>query len=109
MQIRKAATGKMIRSRLETWRGLHADESLFSGCQQLHDRGLDDGHQGHVRVGGNGNWAEQLRSQTGSEEDCRGAIGSADDADRSGFLRGKGKNQSTEKSKEDTDLGGRPQ
>ena len=49
VEIRKAATGKIIFSRLETLRGGFIRISRSSrGRQQLHDRRLNDGHERHV-------------------------------------------------------------
>ena len=67
---------------------LHHDGTFLLGGQCLHDGRLDDGHQRHVTVGRHSDGAQQLRSQTGGNEDGSRAVGTADDGDGSGLLLG---------------------
>ena len=87
----------------------HADGAFLLGGQHLHDGGLDDGHQGHIGVGRDGDGAKQLRRQLRSGEDGRRAVRSADNADGAGLLCGKAKGTGGGVGREDTDLRGRAQ
>ena len=65
----------------DTAGGRHDDLTLFFSGQGLHDGRLDDRHQRHVGVGRHGDGAQQRRGQHGGDEDGRGAVRAADDAD----------------------------
>ena len=94
---------------------LHHDCALFLGGERLHNGRLDHGHQSHVAVRRNGNAAQQLRCQTGGNEDGGGAVCTADDGDCSGLLLGEvhntgsGQQTSAHISTKDTELSGSAQ
>ena len=62
---------------------LHLDLTHFVGGQQLHDGGLDQGDQSHVRVCCNGDSGHQIGAQLGCSVNGGGAVGAADDTDGS--------------------------
>ena len=84
----------------------HHDLTLFLGGQNLHDGGLDDRNERHVRVSGNGDGAEQLGSETGGDEDRGRAVSAADDTDGGGLLIGEAHELGADIGHEDTELGG---
>ena len=62
----------------------HPDFPLFGSGQSPHDGRLDDGNQGHIGIGGHGDGAQQIGGELARQEDGRGAVGPADDADGRG-------------------------
>ena len=84
----------------------HHDLALFLSGQNLHDGGLDDRNERHVRVSGNGDGAEQLGSETGGDEDRGRAVSAADDTDGGGLLIGEAHELGADIGHEDTELGG---
>ena len=90
--------------------GAHGDLALRRGGEGTHDGGLDDGHQGHIAVGGHGDGAQQLRGQSAGDEDGRGAVRAADDADGGGLGVVKHAGElAAHKGHEDAQLGGSAQ
>ena len=65
----------------------HADAPLLFGGDGADDRRLDDGHQGHIAVGGHHDGAQVLGAQGVGHEDGGGAVGRADDADGNGVVQ----------------------
>src|SRR5699024_4949690 len=88
---------------------LHLDLPHLLGGAELHQRGLNQRDQGHVGVGRDGDGAQQLGGQAGGQEDGRGAVGAADDADGSGVVAGEAQDHGADVGDEDAQLGGRAQ
>ena len=65
---------------------LHLNLTLLLGRQRTHDGRLDNGHEGHVRIGSHGDGAEKMWSQFGGEENSCGTVSTTDNADGSGFF-----------------------
>ena len=90
-------------------RAFHHDLTLFFGGQNFHDGRLDNRHQRHVAVRGNRDGTQQVRGQAGGDEDSGRAIGTADDADGSGFLVGEAQDFGANEGEEDAQLCGSAQ
>ena len=52
----------------------HTDLAFSLGGQQLHDGGLDDGHESHVAVSGHGNSTQKVGAQAAGQEDGGGHL-----------------------------------
>ena len=65
----------------------HADKPLFFCGHQPDHRGLNDGHQGHIAVGGHHNGPQIFRAQGIGHEDGGGAVGGADHGNGGGILQ----------------------
>ena len=85
----------------------HADPALLPGGEELDDGGLDDGHQGHVGVGGHHDGTRVIGAEVVGHEDGGGAVCGTDDGDGSGVLQLKAHHTRETQGKEDTELGGR--
>ena len=59
----------------------HYDGAFLAGCQQFHERRLNNGNECHVRISRNGNRPELIRSKTGCYKNCSRTVRTADDAD----------------------------
>lgn len=86
-------------------RGGHNDLAFFFRSKYPHDGRLDDRHQRHVTVGCHRDGTQQMGRQTGGGEDGGGAVGTADDADGSGFRPGEAQDLGADEGEEDTQLG----
>ena len=97
----------------------HLDKTLVLGRKSVHNRGLDDRNESHVRIGRNRDSAQKIGSETRGEPDRRGTVGAADDTDRGGRLDGIDiaeepgnagrETESAEEREEDTELSGTAQ
>ena len=65
---------------------LHVDAALLFRGHQLDCKRLDNGHQGHVGVGGHRDWAHVVGAQHLGNQDGGGAVRRADDSDGSRIL-----------------------
>ena len=74
------------------------------GGQQLDDRGLDNRHQGHVRIGRDHDRAGVVAPEVLADEDGGGAVGRADDADRGGVFELKAEQAGQRDGDEDAQL-----
>ncbi len=83
----------------------HSDLSLFLSGQELHNRRLDQGNQGHIGISGYGYGTEEVGSQLGSEVNRGGSVSAADDADGSCFLDIEAQDHSTCQCHKYADLG----
>src|SRR5699024_490518 len=93
--------------RLGDFAGLfHLGHAHLLGGAQLHERGLNQGDQGHVGVGRDGDGAQELGSQAGGEEDGGGAVSAANDADGGGLVAGEAQDHSADVGHEHAQLGG---
>src|SRR5690606_18451564 len=79
------------------------------GGEQSHDRRLDERHERHVAVGGDGDGAEELGGELVGDEDGGGAVGAADDADGGGLLGGEAEHGGAHEGEEQPGLGGGPE
>ena len=85
---------------------LHLDDALFLSGEQAHDDGLDNGHEGHVAVGTDGNGSHQVGRGLRGQEDGRGTVCSADDGDTCCLVGFKADSQGEHVCTEDTELRG---
>ena len=83
----------------------HLDLSLFLGGEELHDRRLNQGHQGHVGVSCYGYSTPKVRSQFRSQVNGGRAISATDDTDGSCFLHIEAQEHSAGQCYEYADLG----
>ena len=60
---------------------VHADFALGRRGEGAHDRWLNDGNQGHVRVGRHSDSAQKVGRELAGQEDRRGTVSAADDTD----------------------------
>ena len=86
--------------------GTHADLAFLLAGEGAHDGRLDEGHERHVGVSGDGHGAEDLGGEFGGEENGGGSVGSADDADGGGLLGREAGEVGAEEGGEDADLRG---
>ena len=86
---------------------LHLDLTLLLRGEELHEGRLDERHERHVGVGGNGDGAEEVGRQFAGEEDGGRTVSSADDADRRGLSLGEAQGHGREEREGDATLGGR--
>ena len=94
----------------------HLDKTLVLGRKSVHDRGLNDRNESHVRIGRNRDSAQEIGSKTRGEPNRRRTVGAADDTDRGGRLYGIDvteepgnagrETESSEEREEDTELSG---
>ena len=84
----------------------HDDLAILLAGQRLHNRRLDDRHQRHVGIRGDGDRAQQTRRELGGDVDGGRAVRAADDADCAGLSGGKAQNQRHDERQEDTQLRG---
>ena len=69
--------------------------------------GLDEGDEGHVTVGGDGDGSHEVGGELVGEEDGGGAVGATDDGDGGGFACGEAKKgDGDDEGEEDAELGG---
>ena len=87
----------------------HLDLAHLFGGEQLHNGGLDQRDQGHIRVSRDGNGREQVRCQFRGRQNSRGAVRAADDADGRRLAGLKAQSQSHQEGGEDAQLSGSAQ
>jgi len=65
----------------------HLDLAFLFGRQCLHDRGLDQGHEGHVGIRGYGDRSKQVRRELAGDVDRGRPVRTANDADCRGIAK----------------------
>src|SRR5699024_8272915 len=84
----------------------HMDAALFLGGEQTDNDRLDNGYEGHIRVGHHGNGPDVIGSQHLRYQNGSGAVGRADDTDGCGVLKVKAKEYGNQDSCKNTELSG---
>jgi hypothetical protein len=88
---------------------VHPDPSFVAGREQLDDRGLNDRHERHVRIGGHRDRREQVCREPIGDDDGGRSIRGADDADGCGFLEIETEHGGQAHGEEDAELRRRPE
>ena len=83
----------------------HADLSLFLRGEELHNRRLNQGYQGHVGIRCHGYGTQKVGRQLGRQINRSGAVSAADDSDGCRFLHIEAQNHGTCQGHENADLG----